>query len=81
MSDDKAFKRKLSGLVVSDKPEKTVIVKVMRRYQDPLYGKFVNKTKKYHAHDVDNKFKVGDSVTIIESKPFSKLKKWEVIYK
>lgn len=70
------FKRRLSGTVVSDKCNQTVVVKVNRRFQDPLYGKFVNKSKKYHAHDENNEAKVGQTVTIIESRPYSKLKKW-----
>ena len=76
-----AFKRKLEGIVVSDKGDKTVVVKVLRRFKHKKYSKFVNVTKKYHAHDSENKFKSGDSVQIIESKAFSKLKKWEVLYR
>ena len=79
MSDVKKFKRRLSGVVVSNKANKTAVVKVNRRFQDPLYGKFVNKTKKYHAHDENGVAKVGDVVTIIESKPCSKLKRWELL--
>ena len=78
MSESKSFKRTLKGTVVSDKADQTVVVKVQRRYKHPIYSKFVNKTKKYHAHDVDNSAKVGDVVTIIESRPHSKLKKWEL---
>ena len=80
MSDTKQkFKRKLSGTVVSDKSDKTIVVKVQRRFKHPIYSKFVTKTKKYHAHDADNAAKIGDTVTIIESKPYSKLKKWELV--
>lgn len=73
------FKRRLKGTVVSDKAEKTIVVRVQRRFKHPIYSKFVNKTKKYHAHDVENKAKEGDVVTIVESRPFSKLKKWELV--
>ena len=72
-------KRKLEGVVVSSKNDKTVVVKVNRRFKHSKYSKFVNKTKKYHAHDESNKYAEGDLVTIIESKAYSKNKKWEVI--
>lgn len=75
----KKFKRKLKGTVVSDKSDKTVVVAVTRRFKHPIYSKFVNSTKKYHAHDEKNTAKVGDVVTIIESRAYSKLKKWELI--
>ena len=73
------FKRKLSGEVVSDVNDKTIVVNVVRRYKHKTYNKFISKSKKYHAHDIDNKAKVGDKVTIIESKPYSKKKKWELL--
>jgi small subunit ribosomal protein S17 len=72
------FKRTMKGTVVSDKTDKTVVVKVVRRFKHPIYSKFVNKTKKYHAHDESNTAQIGDVVTIIESRPHSKLKKWEL---
>ena len=75
----KSFKRRLEGIVVSDKGNQTIVVNVARRFKDKRYSKFVTKTKKYHAHDADNKAGVGDLVQIIESRPFSKLKKWELI--
>jgi len=74
-----SFKRKLTGVVVSDKNEKTIVVNVQRRYKDKTYSKFITKSKKYHAHDIDNKAKIGDLVTIIESRPYSKMKKWELL--
>ena len=74
-------KRILEGQVVSSKGNKTVVVEVKRRFTHPFYGKVISRSKKYHAHDEKNKFKVGDEVNIVESKPFSKLKKWEVISK
>ncbi|MEC7275991.1 MAG: 30S ribosomal protein S17 [Bdellovibrionota bacterium] len=73
------FKRKLYGVVVSDVNDKTIVVNVVRRFKHRTYNKFVSKSKKYHAHDVDNKAKAGDRVTIIESRPFSKKKKWELL--
>ena len=73
------FKRKLTGVVVSDKTEKTIVVKVERRFKHPKYSKFVTMSKKYHAHDEKIQAKEGDLVTIIESRPYSKLKKWELL--
>jgi small subunit ribosomal protein S17 len=78
MSDVKRFKRRLQGIVISDKTDKTVVVKVERRFKHPKYSKFVSSSKKYHAHDETNTAKTGDVVTIIESRPHSKLKKWEL---
>ncbi len=72
-------RRILSGIVVSDKSDKTIVVRVERRFIDPLYKKIVRRTKRYHAHDEVNRFKAGDIVRIQESRPWSKLKKWEVI--
>lgn len=77
-SNHKAFKRKLDGEVVSVKNEKTVVVKVTRRFKHSAYSKFVTSTKKYHAHDESSAAQLGDKVTIIESRPYSKLKKWEL---
>ena len=74
-----SFKRKLEGQVVADTNDKTVVVKVLRRFKHGKYSKFVNETKKYHAHDALNKYKNGDLVTIVESKAYSKQKKWEVL--
>ena len=73
-------KRILSGKVVSDKADKTVTVLVARRIMHPMYKKFITKSKKIKAHDKDNKFKIGDKVEIMEAVPFSKTKKFEVIY-
>ena len=74
-------KRTLDGVVVSDKSDKTVVVLVKRKYSHPLFDKVMTASKKYHAHDEKNKFKIGDNVKIIESKPISKKKRWEVINK
>ncbi|HAZ12758.1 MAG: 30S ribosomal protein S17 [Bdellovibrionales bacterium GWA2_49_15] len=78
MSDVAKFKRKLEGTVVSDKTAKTIVVSVTRRFKHGDYGKFVNQTKKYHAHDEAKTAKTGDKVVIIESRPFSALKRWEL---
>lgn len=72
-------RRILQGVVVSDKQEKTVVVKVERRFMHPLYKKFIKRSKKYAAHDEDNQFKTGDLVKIQETKPISKNKTWIVI--
>jgi small subunit ribosomal protein S17 len=72
-------KRILVGTVVSDKPNKTVVVKVERKVKHPLYGKIIRRSKKYHAHDEDNAFKAGEVVRIEEIAPISKLKSWKVI--
>ena len=72
-------KKILSGIVVSDKPNKTITVMVERKYQHPLLKKVIKTRKNYSAHDEENKFKKGDKVKIIESKPFSKNKKFEVM--
>jgi small subunit ribosomal protein S17 len=72
-------KKVLTGVVVSDKPSKTITVLVERKYQHPVLKKIVKVKKKYNAHDENNKFKNGDKVSIKESKPFSKNKKFEVM--
>ena len=72
-------KRILTGTVVSSNSNKTIVVKVTRRVQHKLYKKIISQSKKYHAHDENNLFKVGDVVKIIESKPISKLKSWKVV--
>jgi len=73
-------KRVLQGVVVSDKMEKTVVVKVSRRLMHPVYKKTIERSKKYAAHDEQKKFKIGDKVSIIESAPISKSKRWKVVY-
>ena len=72
-------KRILSGVVVSANANKTIVVNVTRRIKHKLYKKIIRQTKKYHAHDENNNSNVGDVVSIVESKPISKLKKWKVI--
>jgi small subunit ribosomal protein S17 len=72
-------KRVLQGVVVSDKQDKTVVVKVERRYTHPLFKKTVRRSKNYHAHDEANRCKVGDEVWIEEGRPISRLKTWVVL--
>jgi len=72
-------KRILQGVVVSDKQEKTVVVKVERRFTHPLLKKTVRRTKNYHAHDEARTYKVGDVVAIEETRPISRLKRWAVV--
>jgi small subunit ribosomal protein S17 len=72
-------RRVLQGRVVSDKTDKTVTILIERRVMHPLYKKFITRSKKYHAHDEENRCKVGDLVKIRECAPISKTKRWEVI--
>ena len=72
-------RRILQGVVVSDKGDKTVVVSVERRVLHPIYKKVVRRSKKYAAHDADNKFKIGDTVRIQECRPISRLKRWVVV--
>tara|TARA_B100000886_G_scaffold329594_1_gene279105 strand:- start:75 stop:311 length:237 start_codon:yes stop_codon:yes gene_type:complete len=72
-------KKILNGIVVSDKPNKTITVLVERKYQHPVLKKVIKARKKYSVHDSDNKYKNGDKVSIIECKPFSKSKKFQVV--
>ncbi|WP_208435661.1 30S ribosomal protein S17 [Bartonella phoceensis] len=74
-------KRILQGVVVSDKSDKTVVVKVERRYSHPLLKKTVRQSKKYKAHDENNQFKIGDQISIQESKPISRDKRWIALKK
>lgn len=72
-------KRVLTGQIVSDKGDKTVVVNVERKVKHPLYGKIIRRSKKYHAHDEGNEYKAGETVRIEETAPVSKLKTWKVI--
>lgn len=80
MSQKNTTKKTLRGNVVSDAMDKTVVVEVERFVQHPVYKKFYTKSKKVHAHDENNQFKVGDVVEIVETKPFSKKKRFAVVY-
>lgn len=72
-------KRILQGTVVSDKSDKTIVVRVERRFAHPMFQKTVRRTKKYKAHDESNQFKIGDNVSIEECSPISKDKRWTVL--
>lgn len=72
-------KRILTGTVVSDKGDKTIVVNVERKVKHPLYGKIMRRSKKYHAHDEKNEMSMGETVRIEETKPISKLKTWKVL--
>ena len=72
-------KKILKGKITSAKNNKTVVVQVTRKFVHPFYSKVISRSKKYHAHDEQNKFKEGDDVKIIECKPISKKKTWEVV--
>ena len=72
-------KRVLQGVVISSKADKTVTVKVERKFKHPIYKKFLKVSKKYAAHDSENKYQEGDKVSIIESRPISKTKTWMVV--
>ena len=78
MSDSK-MKRTLTGTVTSDKMDKTVTVLVERKVKHPLFGKYVSRSKKYHAHDEKNEFHEGDVVLIEETRPLSRTKTWKVV--
>ena len=80
ISNNKSIGRKVrSGIVISDKMDKTITVKVERFAEHPLYGKRVKRAKKYHAHDQENTCKIGDLVKIQETRPLSKTKRWELL--
>jgi small subunit ribosomal protein S17 len=72
-------RKQVEGIVVSDKMEKSIVVKVERSWRHPLYGKVVKTAKKYHAHDENNEAREGDRVRLLESRPISKLKKWVLL--
>jgi len=74
-------KKILKGTVVSAKNNKTIVVEVTRKFKHPFYEKIIKRSKKYHAHDEKNKFKEGEEVSIIETKPISKKKTWQVLEK
>lgn len=78
MSEKTKVVRSLTGKVVSDSMDKTVVVLVERKVKHPLYGKVIRKSKKFHAHDEENSYVVGDTVVIVESRPLSKTKTWVV---
>lgn len=79
MSEERGNRKVQRGVVVSDKMDKTVVVRVTRTLRHPEYEKVIERSKKYYAHDPSGKAKVGDTVTIIETRPISKLKRWRVV--
>ncbi len=79
MENTTKFKRKLEGTVVSERNAKTIVVSTTRKFKHSKYSKFIKESKKFHAHDEKREAKLGDKVMIIESKPYSKLKKWELV--
>ncbi|MCW8878250.1 MAG: 30S ribosomal protein S17 [Kangiellaceae bacterium] len=79
MSEQKVIKRTLTGKVVSDKMDKTITVKVERQVKHPIYGKFIKRSTKVHAHDEANECRIGDTVTVVESRPLSKSKTWQLV--
>ncbi|MBP3354477.1 MAG: 30S ribosomal protein S17 [Bacteroidales bacterium] len=73
------FRKERVGVVTSNKMDKTITVAVKWKEKHPIYGKFVNKTKKYHAHDEKNECGIGDTVRLMETRPLSKMKRWRVV--
>lgn len=77
--ETKSLRKERIGVVTSNKMDKTITVAVKWKEKHPIYGKFVNKTKKYHAHDEKNECQIGDTVRIMETRPLSKTKRWRLI--
>ena len=76
---ERGARKVLQGVVMSNAMDKTIVVKVSRRLRHPLYGKFINKSKNFKAHDENNTSRVGDEVKIVESRPISKDKRWRLL--
>ena len=79
LKEMKSNPRSVTGLVISDRMDKTITVQVERRVKHPIYGKFVRRSTKLHAHDQDNECNVGDLVTLVETRPISKSKSWRLV--
>ena len=79
MPEDRNLRKTRIGVVRSNKMDKTVVVAVERKVQHPIYGKFLKKTTKFHAHDEKNECSIGDTVRIMESRPLSKTKRWRLV--
>ncbi len=77
--ETKSLRKERIGVVTSNKMDKTITVAVKWKEKHPIYGKFVNKTKKYHAHDEKNDCNIGDTVRLRETRPLSKLKRWRLV--
>ncbi|TRX65733.1 30S ribosomal protein S17 [Carboxylicivirga sp. M1479] len=76
---DRNLRKERTGIVASNKMDKSIVVSVEIREKHPIYGKFVKKTKKFHAHDEDNTCNTGDTVKIMETRPLSKTKRWRLV--
>ena len=76
---ERNLRKERAGVVFSNKMDKTITVAVKWKEKHPIYGKFVNKTKKFHAHDEKNECNIGDTVRIMETRPLSKLKRWRLV--
>ena len=76
---ERNLRKTRTGKVISDKMDKTIVVTVKWKEKHPIYGKFVNKTKKYHAHDEKNECNIGDTVRLMETRPLSKTKRWRLV--
>ena len=77
--ENRNLRKERTGVVVSNKMDKTIIIEVKRKVKHPIYGKFVNKTSKYYAHDEKNTCNIGDKVHIMETRPLSKSKNWRLV--
>ena len=77
--ETRSLRKERTGVVVSNKMEKSIVVAIKWKEKHPIYGKFVNKTKKYHAHDEKNECNIGDTVKIMETRPLSKTKRWRLV--
>ena len=79
MAEERNQRKVRQGIVVSDKNDKTIVVKIEERKPHPVYGKMITSTKKFHAHDENNEAGVGDTVQIMETRPLSKMKRWRLV--
>lgn len=79
MSGERNLRKTITGVVTSSARNKTIAVKVERKVKHPIYGKYVKKSKKFHAHDEENQCGIGDTVTIMETRPMSKTKRWRLV--
>jgi small subunit ribosomal protein S17 len=77
--ESRNLRKERTGIVVSNKMENTIVIAVKRKVKHPMYGKFVNRTSKFYAHDEKNECNVGDTVKIMETRPLSKLKRWRLV--
>jgi len=77
--ENRKLRKERTGIVVSNKMDKTIIIAVKRKVKHPIYGKFVNRTSKYYAHDEENTCNIGDTVLIMETRPMSKSKNWRLV--